>query len=215
MNFYEKRIWFGWNTIFVRRVKNVQICCHFGPPFVPVFPRRCAAYDRSALWGNANFGSFTSDHQRVKISGWLIIIVISPIGIVASLVSMGINCLLPFLKGITKETFISAFKGKTAAVDASCWLHKGLTISVQRTGRYERWVPTRKIRLNFWSSHFISQNLLISSPDFCFILPLLHSYVGICNGYLDLLLRHGVKPIVVFDGFPLPAKDDERAQRKR
>lgn len=103
---------------------------------------------------------------------------ISLIGIVASLVSMGINCLLPFLKGITKETFISAFKGKTTGVDASCWLHKGLTISVQRTGRYE-------------------------------------SYVDICNGYLDLLLRHGVKPIVIFDGFPLPAKDDERAERKR
>lgn len=44
---------------------------------------------------------------------------------------------------------------------------------------------------------------------------MLYSYVGICNGHLDLLLRHGVKPIVVFDGFPLPAKDDERAQRKR
>ena len=43
---------------------------------------------------------------------------------------MGINCLLPFLKEITKETFISAFKGRTAAVDVSCWLHKGLTISV-------------------------------------------------------------------------------------
>ena len=52
---------------------------------------------------------------------------------------MGINTLLPFLKEATKETFIGHYKGKTAAVDASCWLHKDLTISVQRTGQATRY----------------------------------------------------------------------------
>ena len=51
---------------------------------------------------------------------------------------MGINTLLPFLKEATKVAFIGDYDGKTAAVDASCWLHKALTISTQRTGRHER-----------------------------------------------------------------------------
>ena len=32
---------------------------------------------------------------------------------------------------------------------------------------------------------------------------------------LELLLRRGVKPFVVFDGFPLPAKLNEQEERKR
>lgn len=52
---------------------------------------------------------------------------------------MGINTLLPFLKEASRETFIGNYKGKTAAVDASCWLHKALTISVQRTGEAARY----------------------------------------------------------------------------
>ena len=60
---------------------------------------------------------------------------------------MGINTLLPFLKEVTRETFIGHYKGKTAAVDASCWLHKALTISVQRTGQSETYVLATEYRL--------------------------------------------------------------------
>ena len=52
---------------------------------------------------------------------------------------MGINTLLPFLKEASRETLIGNYKGKTAAVDASCWLHKALTISVQRAGEATRY----------------------------------------------------------------------------
>ena len=56
-----------------------------------------------------------------------------------ALFNMGINTLLPFfLKEATKVAFIGDYDGKTAAVDASCWLHKALTISTKRTGRHER-----------------------------------------------------------------------------
>ena len=44
---------------------------------------------------------------------------------------MEINTLLTFFKEVTSETFIGQYKGKKAAVDTSCWLHKALTISVQ------------------------------------------------------------------------------------
>ena len=38
---------------------------------------------------------------------------------------MGITGLLPFLKAIQREIHLSSFKGKKAAVDSYCWLHKG------------------------------------------------------------------------------------------
>ncbi|CAB4032194.1 Exonuclease 1 [Paramuricea clavata] len=44
---------------------------------------------------------------------------------------MGINCLFPYLKTYSKEVNI-------AAVDASCWIHKGSAILVSQTGKRER-----------------------------------------------------------------------------
>lgn len=35
----------------------------------------------------------------------------------------------------------------------------------------------------------------------------------ICNSYLDLLERNKIRPLVVFDGLPLPGKDRERDNR--
>lgn len=40
------------------------------------------------------------------------------------------------------------------------------------------------------------------------------SYLGICTGYLELFLYRGVKPLVVFDDFLLPAKFSKQ-ERKR
>lgn len=38
---------------------------------------------------------------------------------------MGISGLLPQLKSITQPMHISAYSGKTVAVDAYAWLHRG------------------------------------------------------------------------------------------
>ncbi|XP_064402731.1 exonuclease 1-like [Halichondria panicea] len=38
---------------------------------------------------------------------------------------MGITGLLPFLKSIQREVHLSSFRGKKAAIDSYCWLHKG------------------------------------------------------------------------------------------
>jgi exonuclease-1 len=51
---------------------------------------------------------------------------------------MGINCLLPFLKEVTEKVHIDKFRGQTAAIDGSCWLHKALTVSITRTGNFDR-----------------------------------------------------------------------------
>ena len=38
---------------------------------------------------------------------------------------MGIQGLLPFLKGIQRDVHVSSFRGRKVAVDGYCWLHKG------------------------------------------------------------------------------------------
>ena len=52
---------------------------------------------------------------------------------------MGIHCLLPFLRKYGKNVNVKEFSGQIAAVDASCWLHKGLSASLARSGRRDRW----------------------------------------------------------------------------
>ena len=47
---------------------------------------------------------------------------------------MGIKTLLPFLKDVTEETHLHSFEGLVAAIDASCWLHKAISLSFQQYG---------------------------------------------------------------------------------
>ena len=49
-------------------------------------------------------------------------------------VNMGIKTLLPFLESITDKSNLDHFKDVTAAVDASCWLHKVFSLSLSQFG---------------------------------------------------------------------------------
>lgn len=51
---------------------------------------------------------------------------------------MGINCLFPYIKKHGNKVHISEFRGKTEGIDASCWIHKALAISVSKHGNRER-----------------------------------------------------------------------------
>lgn len=46
-------------------------------------------------------------------------------------INMGITNLLPFKKTVTIVANLNSFAGKIATVDASCWMHKGLAISLK------------------------------------------------------------------------------------
>ena len=50
---------------------------------------------------------------------------------------MGIKNLFLFLKQSCKEANLANFAGKTAAIDASCWMHSALAISVSGSGNRE------------------------------------------------------------------------------
>ena len=45
-----------------------------------------------------------------------------------------IKPLLPFLKNITEESDFKNFQDLVVAVDACCWLHKAISISLSRFG---------------------------------------------------------------------------------
>ena len=50
---------------------------------------------------------------------------------------MGIHGLLPFILKFCKKRNLRDLFGQTAATDAACWLHKGLSVSfVQSARRY-------------------------------------------------------------------------------
>jgi hypothetical protein len=51
---------------------------------------------------------------------------------------MGINGLLPFVKKYSKECNLQLFSGQTAAINTSCWIHKALCLSIDRTGSGKR-----------------------------------------------------------------------------
>ena len=51
---------------------------------------------------------------------------------------MGINCLLPYLRRFRKNVHFREFSDQTVAIDASCWIHKALSVSVSQSGNRER-----------------------------------------------------------------------------
>jgi hypothetical protein len=54
--------------------------------------------------------------------------------------AMGIKTLLPFLREVTRKANLEEFKGQTAALDASCLLHRALSISMSRNGDESRYI---------------------------------------------------------------------------
>ncbi|BEI85260.1 hypothetical protein CcaverHIS002_0506610 [Cutaneotrichosporon cavernicola] len=96
---------------------------------------------------------------------------------------MGIQGLLPALKEVQQPRHISDFRGKTLAVDAYVWLHKGAF------GCAEDLVKGRKTT----------------------------KFVDYAMFRVRMLQHHKIRPFVVFDGGPLPAKrgtEDSRAKSR-
>ncbi|CAG9462848.1 unnamed protein product [Pedinophyceae sp. YPF-701] len=94
---------------------------------------------------------------------------------------MGIAGLLPQLKSVVQRKHLNDFRGKTIAVDAFCWLHRGA----------------------------------LSCPKDIVEGTYTTRYVDFCMRQVQTLQHAGIKPVVVFDGAALPAKEGENAERRR
>lgn len=126
---------------------------------------------------------------------------------------MGINCLWPFLKRFSRKTNLREFSSQTAAIDASCWLHKALYVSISECGNRERWGEFR--HFVFMSRLKVIKAVAVSIWKIkCYSLFNLR-FIGIFQAYLRCVKNAGVRPFVVFDGLPLPAKANVNDRRQR
>jgi exonuclease 1 len=94
---------------------------------------------------------------------------------------MGIQGLLKLLGDISDRKHVSAYRGKTVAVDASCWLHR--------------------------AAYSCSRELVMGEPTV--------RYLRMCFRLTRMLVDHGIKPIIVFDGANPPLKEAEAARRRQ
>ena len=110
--------------------------------------------------------------------------------------TMGIGGLLPLLKSIQVQQHLSEFGGKTVAVDAYVWLHRGVFTCATElaTGK-----PTSKC---VYSAYTTTCRLILCR------------YVDYFMQRVRLLRHHGITPYIVFDGGPLPAKRGTEVERR-
>ena len=107
---------------------------------------------------------------------------------------MGIQGLLPFLKPIQRTQHLSEFSGKTVAVDAYVWLHRGIYTC---------------------STELASSLSLSGSPNSTSKIIRTTKYVDFCLARVRLLKHHGINLVVVFDGGKLEAKKGTEKERER
>jgi hypothetical protein len=68
---------------------------------------------------------------------------------------MGFNCLFPHIKKYGNKVHISELYGRIVAVDASCWIHKALAISLSQHGNLKRSVIIGTILDYFIGNYYI------------------------------------------------------------
>lgn len=98
---------------------------------------------------------------------------------------MGIKDLLPTLKGLHRSVNVSIYSGKTIAIDGYCWLHQ--------------------------AAYYCALELV----QFGINGPGRDKFVTSCKQKLDMVIKAGVRPIVVFDGNRLKMKDGVEVERQR
>ena len=94
---------------------------------------------------------------------------------------MGIQGLLKALRDVADDVELREYENLTAAVDALCWLHRGIYTCAWELSQG---LPTNK-------------------------------FVHYCMGRVNLLLKNGVTPLMVFDGGALPAKRHTEVERQQ
>lgn len=122
---------------------------------------------------------------------------------------MGISGLLPLLKSIQVHRHLSDFAGQTLAVDAYVWLHRGVYACATELATGKNSTKSVLIRL-VWMTFDIPHREAACMLTF---LPL--RYVDYAMQRVRLLRHHKIRPYIVFDGGPLPAKAGTETERKQ
>jgi len=107
---------------------------------------------------------------------------------------MGINSLLPLLKGIVQKVNINTFSGLRVGVDTYCWLHRAvhaiplLNPDYAKVEKYGNSLSDKKSQIR---------------------------YVEFCMKRVSKLRQCGIEPIMVFDGAFLPMKQATETSRAK
>ena len=156
---------------------------------------------------------------------------------------MGVKGLLPCLQSITKHASLEKYRGLTAAIDAMCWLHKGVfTGDVGALARYQLQESQNESVLDAGKTCHPMDKSMIESED-AFVKKLSFDHcakstskesMGVCyspycpdamiamNKCVDYVIRHselvrqkyGIELILVIDGGSLPSKGITNEKRR-
>ena len=96
--------------------------------------RRCAHCDRNVSREKIKKCHLHTHLGRAKVKRLYITARLLQLKYDARCTKMGIKNLLPLLKDVSKKKHLKDFHGETAAIDASCWLHKARSVSYNHYG---------------------------------------------------------------------------------
>mmetsp|Transcript_49616 Transcript_49616/g.49992 ORF Transcript_49616/g.49992 Transcript_49616/m.49992 type:complete len:80 (-) Transcript_49616:359-598(-) len=69
---------------------------------------------------------------------------------------MGVKCLLPCLRSITRPTQLEQYRGLSAAVDAMSWLHKGIFATDVKTLQKYNWNKVLNLKINLTCIYIVT-----------------------------------------------------------
>ncbi|EAN86969.1 hypothetical protein C3747_21g159 [Trypanosoma cruzi] len=115
---------------------------------------------------------------------------------------MGIKGLWSEVRPVCRQSHLSNFRGQRVAVDMYVWLHRSILGSVQLGTRAD-------------AEAFIEcAEMTSEAVDAGSSVLLSNKFLQFVMGRVDLMLRCGVHPVLVFDGAPIPMKQGTEAERQ-
>ncbi|RNF10292.1 putative exonuclease [Trypanosoma rangeli] len=116
---------------------------------------------------------------------------------------MGIKGLWSEVRPVCRQSHLSNFRGQRVAVDMYVWLHRGILGSVQ-------------LGTSADAEAFIeSVEATPDAADAVASVRLTNKFLQFVMGRVELMLRCGIHPVLVFDGAPIPMKRGTEEERQQ
>lgn len=119
--------------------------------------------------------------------------------------TMGIKGLWGEVKPVCRDAHLEEFRGSRVGVDMYVWLHRAVSGSVDLSTE----ANVEMLRAHVES--LSDPSVTVSAHP----IPLNTKFLHWVMSQVELLLRYGVKPVLVFDGRELPMKREEEEERRR
>ncbi|KEG07731.1 putative exonuclease [Trypanosoma grayi] len=115
---------------------------------------------------------------------------------------MGIKGLWSEVRPLCRQSHLSNFRGQRVAVDMYVWLHRGILGSIQLSGEEEA------------QAFMESAEASLGAGGAEGLVRLNAKFLQFVVNRVELLLRCGIHPVLVFDGAPIPMKSGTEEERQ-